>query len=89
MKHIANETPIIAQAAEKRQEHNKKVTEMHALMGDITAEQAMKAIINSKDMANMWKKISYADKGKQDNNITFDSIPESWPDIDTTITPEI
>eukprot|EP00957_Ditylum_brightwellii_P099944 7616265-Ditylum_brightwellii.AAC.1 len=61
---------------------------MHALMGDTMAEQAMKAIINSEDMSNMWKKISYADKGKHDNNITSISIPESWPDMDTTITPD-
>eukprot|EP00957_Ditylum_brightwellii_P037063 2806361-Ditylum_brightwellii.AAC.1 len=67
----------IAQSAEKRQEHNKKVVGIHALTGEITAEQAMKAIINAKDMANMWKKISYADKGKQDNNITSILILES------------
>eukprot|EP00957_Ditylum_brightwellii_P123001 9378843-Ditylum_brightwellii.AAC.1 len=48
----------------------------------------MKAIINSKDMANIWKKISYADKGKQYNNIISNLIPESWSDTDTIITPE-
>eukprot|EP00957_Ditylum_brightwellii_P123886 9443898-Ditylum_brightwellii.AAC.1 len=60
---------------------------MHALMGDTTAEQAMKAIINSEDMSNMWKTNSYADKRKCDNNITPISIPESWLHINTTITP--
>eukprot|EP00957_Ditylum_brightwellii_P135292 10316447-Ditylum_brightwellii.AAC.2 len=50
------------------------------------AEEAMKAIINVKDMSNMWKKISYADKRKLDNNLTPISILESWPDMDMTIT---
>eukprot|EP00957_Ditylum_brightwellii_P196994 15008360-Ditylum_brightwellii.AAC.1 len=49
----------------------------------------MKAIVNVKDMANMWRKISYTDKGKQSNNIILILIPESWPDINTTITPEM
>eukprot|EP00957_Ditylum_brightwellii_P004106 311847-Ditylum_brightwellii.AAC.1 len=40
-------------------------------------------------MANMWKKISYTDKGKRDNNITLLLIPESWPDINKIITPEM
>eukprot|EP00957_Ditylum_brightwellii_P207438 15352980-Ditylum_brightwellii.AAC.1 len=58
-------------------------------MGEITAEQAIKTIIDAKDMANMWKKISFADKGKQDNNITSILIPEAWPGINTIITPEM
>eukprot|EP00957_Ditylum_brightwellii_P187417 14273255-Ditylum_brightwellii.AAC.1 len=49
----------------------------------------MKAIINAEDMANMWRKISYIDKGKRDNSITLLSIPESWLDINTIITPEM
>eukprot|EP00957_Ditylum_brightwellii_P168676 12838347-Ditylum_brightwellii.AAC.1 len=53
------------------------------------AEQVMKAIINTKDMANTWREISYTDKGKRDNNITLISIPESWPDINTIIAPEM
>eukprot|EP00957_Ditylum_brightwellii_P080024 6085974-Ditylum_brightwellii.AAC.1 len=57
-------------------------------MDDITTEQAMKTTINSEVMANMWKKISYADKGKHDNNITSILSLESWPDIDKIITPE-
>eukprot|EP00957_Ditylum_brightwellii_P020960 1580025-Ditylum_brightwellii.AAC.1 len=61
---------------------------MYAFMGDTIAEQTMKAIISSKDMSSMRKKISYADKGKCDNNITSIPFPESWPDIDTSITPE-
>eukprot|EP00957_Ditylum_brightwellii_P005293 403679-Ditylum_brightwellii.AAC.1 len=48
----------------------------------------MESIINSEDMANMWKKVSYADKDKHNNNITSILILESWPDIDTIITPE-
>eukprot|EP00957_Ditylum_brightwellii_P138649 10568198-Ditylum_brightwellii.AAC.1 len=79
---------IIARSVEKRCEHNEKVAEIHALMGDTTWEQTMKAIINSEDMSNMWKNISYADKGKHDNNITSILIPGSWLDIDTIITPE-
>eukprot|EP00957_Ditylum_brightwellii_P136312 10395721-Ditylum_brightwellii.AAC.1 len=35
------------------------------------AEQTMLAIINAEDMTNMWRKISYTDKGKRDNNITL------------------
>eukprot|EP00957_Ditylum_brightwellii_P105644 8055647-Ditylum_brightwellii.AAC.1 len=58
-------------------------------MGDITADQVMKAIINAEDMAKMWRKISYTDKGKRDNNITLQSIPESWPDINIIITPKM
>eukprot|EP00957_Ditylum_brightwellii_P068794 5222387-Ditylum_brightwellii.AAC.1 len=58
-------------------------------MGDIMAEQAMKAIINAEGMANMWKKISYTDKEKRDNNITSLSIPASWLDINIVITPKI
>eukprot|EP00957_Ditylum_brightwellii_P099867 7609643-Ditylum_brightwellii.AAC.1 len=61
---------------------------MNALTGDITAEQVMKVIVNSKDISNMWKKISYADKGKQDTSITSIYILESWPDMDTIITQE-
>eukprot|EP00957_Ditylum_brightwellii_P011568 874449-Ditylum_brightwellii.AAC.1 len=76
---------IIAQSAEKRREHNKKVAEIHALTGDTTAEHAMKAIINSEDMSNMSKKIAYADKGKRDNNLTSISILAPWPDMNTTI----
>eukprot|EP00957_Ditylum_brightwellii_P041429 3137104-Ditylum_brightwellii.AAC.1 len=53
------------------------------------AEQAMKAIVNTEDMADMWRKISYADKGKRDDSIALLSNPESWPDINTIITPEI
>eukprot|EP00957_Ditylum_brightwellii_P028841 2179242-Ditylum_brightwellii.AAC.1 len=40
-------------------------------------------------MANMWRKISHTDKGKRDNNITLLSIPESWLDINTSITPKM
>eukprot|EP00957_Ditylum_brightwellii_P156495 11910586-Ditylum_brightwellii.AAC.1 len=58
-------------------------------MGDNMAEQVMKAIINAEDMANMWRKISYTDKGKRDNNITLLLISESWLDINTINTPEI
>ena len=47
---------IIAWSAEKRREHNTKVAEIHALIGEITAEQAMKAITNAEDVANMWRK---------------------------------
>eukprot|EP00957_Ditylum_brightwellii_P155784 11860194-Ditylum_brightwellii.AAC.1 len=39
-----------------------------------------------KDMSNMWKKISYTNKNKYESNVTSISIPESWPDADTTIT---
>eukprot|EP00957_Ditylum_brightwellii_P036240 2745419-Ditylum_brightwellii.AAC.1 len=53
------------------------------------AEQAMKAIINAEDMANMWRKLLYRDEGKEDNNITLILILASWPDINTIITPEI
>eukprot|EP00957_Ditylum_brightwellii_P138796 10579791-Ditylum_brightwellii.AAC.1 len=49
----------------------------------------MKAVINAEDMANMWKKISYKDKGKRDHNITLILISESWPDINTIITPKM
>eukprot|EP00957_Ditylum_brightwellii_P037127 2810204-Ditylum_brightwellii.AAC.1 len=38
------------------------------------------------DMTNMWRKISYADKGNTDNQLTTISIPESWPGMETTIT---
>eukprot|EP00957_Ditylum_brightwellii_P013628 1028122-Ditylum_brightwellii.AAC.1 len=55
-------------------------------MGDIMVEQAMEAIINAEDMANMWRKVSYTDKGKRDNNTTLLLIPESWLDINTSIT---
>eukprot|EP00957_Ditylum_brightwellii_P020415 1539474-Ditylum_brightwellii.AAC.1 len=40
-------------------------------------------------MANMWRKFSYTDKGKRDNNITLILIPTSWLDINTMITPEM
>ena len=66
-----------------------KVAEIHALMGDITAEQDMKAIINAEGMANILRKISHTDKGKRDNNITLLLIPESWPDIVTIIFPKM
>eukprot|EP00957_Ditylum_brightwellii_P091506 6968067-Ditylum_brightwellii.AAC.1 len=36
-------------------------------------------------MSNMWKKIKFADKGNQDNNITLIQIPASWPDANTSI----
>eukprot|EP00957_Ditylum_brightwellii_P133131 10150489-Ditylum_brightwellii.AAC.1 len=49
----------------------------------------MKAIINAEDMANMWRKILYTDKGKRDYNITLLSITEAWPDIDIIITPKM
>eukprot|EP00957_Ditylum_brightwellii_P138550 10561048-Ditylum_brightwellii.AAC.1 len=62
---------------------------MHALTGEIMAEQVMKAIINAEDMANMWRKISYKDKGKQDTNITLILNLASWSDIHTIITPEM
>eukprot|EP00957_Ditylum_brightwellii_P189839 14452549-Ditylum_brightwellii.AAC.1 len=34
----------------------------------------------------MWKKISNANKNKYESNVSSISIPESWPDADTTIT---
>eukprot|EP00957_Ditylum_brightwellii_P205649 15344794-Ditylum_brightwellii.AAC.1 len=37
-------------------------------------------------MANMWRKISYTNKGNIENQLTTRSIPESWPSMDTTIT---
>eukprot|EP00957_Ditylum_brightwellii_P190184 14476837-Ditylum_brightwellii.AAC.1 len=37
----------------------------------------------------MWRKISYTDKEKKDNNITLLLVPESWLDINTIITPEM
>eukprot|EP00957_Ditylum_brightwellii_P019253 1451632-Ditylum_brightwellii.AAC.1 len=40
-------------------------------------------------MSNMWRKTSYTDKGKQDNNITLILILASWPGINTIITPEM
>eukprot|EP00957_Ditylum_brightwellii_P130739 9974614-Ditylum_brightwellii.AAC.1 len=58
-------------------------------MGEITVEQAMKTIINAKDMANMWRKIPYTDKEKRDNNTSLILIPASWPGISTIITPEM
>eukprot|EP00957_Ditylum_brightwellii_P004765 362792-Ditylum_brightwellii.AAC.1 len=65
--------------------HNKQVAEIHALLGDITAEKAPKAIINVEDMANMWRKISYADKGNTENQLITLSITELWPSMETTI----
>eukprot|EP00957_Ditylum_brightwellii_P207545 15353454-Ditylum_brightwellii.AAC.1 len=36
----------------------------------------------------MWRKISYADKGNIDNQLTTLSIPELWPSVEITITSE-
>ena len=77
---------IITKSAEKRCEHNKTIAEIHALLGGNTTEQALKAIIYAEDMSNMWKKISYANKNKYESNVSSISIPDSWPDADTTIT---
>eukprot|EP00957_Ditylum_brightwellii_P077462 5885878-Ditylum_brightwellii.AAC.1 len=40
-------------------------------------------------MSNMWKKIKFADKRSQDNNIMLVQIPASWPDADTNISPQV
>eukprot|EP00957_Ditylum_brightwellii_P021904 1651886-Ditylum_brightwellii.AAC.1 len=56
------------------------MVEIHALTGEIMTEQAMKANINAEDMANMWRKISFTDKGKRDNNITLILILASLED---------
>eukprot|EP00957_Ditylum_brightwellii_P070431 5351302-Ditylum_brightwellii.AAC.1 len=42
---------VLKQSKEKWREHNKKVAEIHALSGSVTADQALKAIINAEDMA--------------------------------------
>eukprot|EP00957_Ditylum_brightwellii_P211011 15365663-Ditylum_brightwellii.AAC.1 len=42
---------ILKQSKEKQREHNRKVAGLHALTGNVTAEQVLKAIINAEDMA--------------------------------------
>eukprot|EP00957_Ditylum_brightwellii_P095828 7301012-Ditylum_brightwellii.AAC.1 len=72
-------------AAETRQQHNKTISQIHALTCKKNAEQALKAIMNAETMYNMWKKIGYAHKGRAENNITSISIPDTWPDMTTLI----
>eukprot|EP00957_Ditylum_brightwellii_P186221 14176840-Ditylum_brightwellii.AAC.1 len=82
----SNSKKIIAKSHEKKQEDNKKVTEIPALTGVSTAEQALKAINNTEGISNMWKKVAYVDKGKTDNKLSSISIPLSWPDMHTPVT---
>eukprot|EP00957_Ditylum_brightwellii_P041738 3160785-Ditylum_brightwellii.AAC.2 len=67
--------------------HNKKAAEIHTLSGDITTNHVFKAIINAKGMAQMWKKIGFADKKRKENNLTSIQVPASWPDTSVDITP--
>eukprot|EP00957_Ditylum_brightwellii_P209103 15360335-Ditylum_brightwellii.AAC.1 len=64
------------------------MAEIHALSGDTTAEQVLKAIINAEDMAQMWKKIQFANKGRKENNLTSIQGPASWPEASVNITPQ-
>eukprot|EP00957_Ditylum_brightwellii_P078909 5999522-Ditylum_brightwellii.AAC.1 len=68
---------MLQQAKDKRKSHNQKLAEIHALSGDMTADHTPKAIINTKTMSNMWKKINFADKGSQNNNMTLIQFPAS------------
>eukprot|EP00957_Ditylum_brightwellii_P050896 3860126-Ditylum_brightwellii.AAC.1 len=45
-----------------------------------------KAIINEEDMAQMWKKICFTDKGRKENNLTSIQVLVSWSEM-LTITP--
>eukprot|EP00957_Ditylum_brightwellii_P211781 15366593-Ditylum_brightwellii.AAC.1 len=56
-------------------------------MGNVTAEQVLKAIMNAEDMAQVWKRICFADKGMKENNLTSTQAPASWPDMSTHILP--
>eukprot|EP00957_Ditylum_brightwellii_P208047 15355631-Ditylum_brightwellii.AAC.1 len=39
-------------------------------------------------MFNMWKKIKFANKGSNDNNVMSIQILASWPEADTDIPPQ-
>eukprot|EP00957_Ditylum_brightwellii_P092670 7056394-Ditylum_brightwellii.AAC.1 len=39
-------------------------------------------------MAQMWKKIQFANKGRKENNLTSIQVPASWPDISVDIIPQ-
>eukprot|EP00957_Ditylum_brightwellii_P163449 12444148-Ditylum_brightwellii.AAC.1 len=38
-------------------------------------------------MAQMWKKIQFADKGKKEKNLTSIQVPASWPETLADIPP--
>eukprot|EP00957_Ditylum_brightwellii_P207019 15351088-Ditylum_brightwellii.AAC.2 len=76
---------ILKDAKHKHFESNTKIANIHPLTGNVTKEQALKAIIHSEAMSTMWKKIKFTDKGMEENNLKLLQIPESWPDVDTWI----
>eukprot|EP00957_Ditylum_brightwellii_P007462 564330-Ditylum_brightwellii.AAC.1 len=53
----------LIKAKEKRCDHNKKDANIHALTGSVSAEEALKVILNAKGMYNTRKNIKVADKG--------------------------
>eukprot|EP00957_Ditylum_brightwellii_P105715 8061438-Ditylum_brightwellii.AAC.1 len=44
--------------------------------------------MNAETMSIIWKKIGYADKGYIENNITSNSIPDTWLDMSTPMLAE-
>eukprot|EP00957_Ditylum_brightwellii_P155063 11803093-Ditylum_brightwellii.AAC.1 len=55
----------------------------------MTAEQALKAIMNAEDMSKMWRKIQFTDKGCKENNITSSQVSASWPETSVDISPQL
>eukprot|EP00957_Ditylum_brightwellii_P068698 5215117-Ditylum_brightwellii.AAC.1 len=79
---------VIKESKEKRRKHNKKVVEIHALSGNATAKQALKSISNTEDMAQMLKKICFAEKRRKKSNLTSIQVLVSWPEMLMDIPPK-
>eukprot|EP00957_Ditylum_brightwellii_P094076 7162565-Ditylum_brightwellii.AAC.1 len=67
----------LSKAKKKQCENNKNIADIQALLGDIMAKQALKAIINAEGMSNMLEKIKFADNGTSNSSITLIQVQVS------------
>eukprot|EP00957_Ditylum_brightwellii_P132666 10116255-Ditylum_brightwellii.AAC.1 len=69
---------IIHNLQDNQAEYNKTIASINAVTGNITQEKALKAIVNTEEIAKVWNKIGHADKKHKSGSISSLQIQVTW-----------